>query len=307
MTDKDIHDAFQRIQPDGAAQKRMLQNILRSAKQPRPVGHSVRQYLLLAATLAIVVSITAYMGVPYFAGLWRARNQETQDGGVPEPVESGAVSLQGIIESPKYRASAEWWEFWEEYTEDRNFTGEESQGIPNDYDAYGCFDSVMRQKADEICARYDLALLGPEVGHDDPENLFASAEIGNLFGYASEKGENEYGWGYRYSCGTFFFEGTVKWTDGSITEYQLIRDRKGYFYTGIAPDMLENCGEWWDYTTENGVRLLLGLSASNGLILADTDTSFVTVNILGDLSIAFGVEREELEALAEMFDFSAVP
>ena len=299
MTDKDIHDAFARIQPDDAAQKRMLQHILQSANR-MPVRKERRQYLLLAATLAIIVSVTAYISIPYFGGLWRIQNQETG--------ETTTVSWQGILESPEYRACTEWWEFWSEYTEDRNFSGSDSAGIPNDYDAYSCYDNTMREKADELCRRYQLELLGPEVNHNDPYNLFVSAGVGNLFDTGrGAQGENQYGWGYRYPCGTFFFEGTLLWSDGSETDYQFVRSRKGYFYTAVTADMLENCEQRWEYTTENGVQLLLGLSPSSGLLLADTETSFVTVNVLGDLSRTFDMGPEELEAMAEMFNFSAVP
>ena len=44
------------------------------------------------------------------------------------------------------------------------------------------------------------------------------------------------------------------------------------------------------------------------MILADTEESFVTVNVLGDWAMGtFDISRENLEEIAEGFHFSVVP
>ena len=89
MTDREIHDAFERMKPDEAAKARMLENIL-SASQPERTVHRTgwKRTLLLAAVLAAGLSVaTAAYGTDFF-GLWSVgvRDQEIYS---PIEVEEG--------------------------------------------------------------------------------------------------------------------------------------------------------------------------------------------------------------------------
>ena len=77
---------------------------------------------------------------------------------------------------------------------------------------------------------------------------------------------------------------------------------------GVSQHRFPDDYEQWEYTTADGVPLLLALGPSKALILADTEESFVTVNVLGDWAMGtFDISREDLEEIAEGFHFSVVP
>ena len=93
-----------------------------------------------------------------------------------------------------------------------------------------------------------------------------------------------------------------------------IRDsyaRKGYFDTVTL-----NVGDLtsyqnWDYQTRHGTAVKLALGPSRSFIWADLEEGFLFVNVLtgtgGDDTFSSGaIDREELEALADSFDFSAL-
>lgn len=65
----------------------------------------------------------------------------------------------------------------------------------------------------------------------------------------------------------------------------------------------------WTYQTKSGVTVLL---ANNGttkaLILADSEKSFITVNVLGNVQTStFDVSDEMLEKMADSIDFPVIP
>lgn len=50
-----------------------------------------------------------------------------------------------------------------------------------------------------------------------------------------------------------------------------------------------------------------GQIVENAHILAETEKSYISINVLGDLSGISDVNDERLELLADAFDFSAIP
>ncbi len=321
MTDREIHDAFERMKPDEAAKARMLENIL-SASQPERTVHRTgwKRTLLLAAVLAAGLSVaTAAYGTDFF-GLWSVgvRDQEIYS---PIEVEEGVyvpgtevvdeVSMQGLMGSPEYQAAREWEDFYGTYDPDGAILAEaEGYVPPPEYEAYICYSQEMLDRLDGLCGKYGLALLGPSTGAFEEEDLFDHVETGNVCRGSREIGRHCFTWGYYYAGGSYLFEGRFVWTetDGRTADYQFNRAAKGYLST-----LFLNVGdlddyEQWEYTTADGVPLLLALGPSKGLIFADTEKSFVSVNVLGDWAMGtFDLSREDLEDMAEGFDFSAVP
>ena len=323
MTDREIHDAFERMGPDEDAKERMLENIL-SAAQPQSQRHVRRRgwrgSLLLAALLAVGMSVAAAAYGTDFFGLWSVgmRDQEIFS---PVEVEEGVyvpgtevvdeVSMQGLMDSPEGQAAREYEAFCSAYDPDGAILAETDFFLPPlDYEAYSCYTQEMVDELDRLCEKYDLALLGPSTGAFEDWELFDSVETGNVCRGSRDVGRHYFTWGYYYAGGSYMFEGSFVWNnaDGRCADYQFNCAAKGYLST-----LFLNVGdlddyEQWEYTTADGVPLLLALGPSKGLIFADTEQSFVTVNVLGDWAMGtFDLNREDLENLAAGFDFSAVP
>ncbi len=322
MTDRDIHDAFERMRPSQAAKDRMLENILSSAPllEKRRKRRGWKTSLLLAAAIAAGLSVAAAAYGTDFFGLWSVgmRDREIFS---PVEVEEGIfvpgtavvdeVSMQGLTDSPEYQAAMEWEDFCSAYDPDGAILADaEGYVPPPDYEAYLCYSQEMMDQLDRLCEKYHLELLGPSTGAFEEWELFNGAGSGNVCSGSLETGRNYMSWGYYYAGGSYFFEGRFVWTDtdGRSADYQFNCAAKGYLSTvSLNVGSLDDY-EQWEYTTADGVPLLLALGPSKALILADTEESFVTVNVLGDWAMGtFDISREDLEEIAEGFHFSVVP
>lgn len=106
-----------------------------------------------------------------------------------------------------------------------------------------------------------------------------------------------------------FFIAIISGSSFVTTDYQFSRAMKGTFQgASLNVGDLEAYKEW-NYTTKNGETVLLATDGSTkALIIAEREKSFVTVNVLGDIMRGtFGIGEEEVEKLAEAFDFSVIP
>lgn len=143
------------------------------------------------------------------------------------------------------------------------------------------------------------------------EGLYSGAGVGDFLKGTSDDAKAKYISGWFYADGSFDYDGNAVIVGSSpvTTDYQFSRVMKGTFQgTGLNVGNLEEYEEW-NYTTKNGENLLLATNGTTkALIIADKEKSFVTANVLGDiLGGSFGIGEDELEKLAEAFDFSVIP
>ncbi len=339
MQRQDIFEAYERVKPDRAAKERMLENIWALAededlmKRERKENIMKKQekrrakkvyYGAAAAAVLMLVPITAAAG--HLLGLWNlgigkqkvdipVKTVEGEDILTPEgnvqlqEQEVDMISLQGMAGSPEHMAAMEWQEFLENYDTDGKIlqeVGNAATGFEEEYGEYLCYTQEMADKIDEICEKYQLTKLNGFAESDSYEDLCAKTGSGDFFG-SSENIFVTYGNAFYYADGTFLLEGTAAVTgeNACVTDCQISRDRKGTFNGTML-----NVGDMddyrqWEYETKNGVTVLLANSDHKGLIIAETEKSFVVVNLLGDISgNSYDVSDEALEMLADTFDLS---
>ena len=338
MLRDEIYEVYENMGPDEAARKRMLKNIRSAALQKEFVKkekkrnmkkQSAKMGFRLAAGAAagcLLIGTAAY-AVYYFGlkdvGTGREKvldlsvpSEELGDAArenMPEK-EVDMISLAGVAGSPEHEADAEWQEFLENYDQDESIlaaVGNDPTGFEEEYGEYLCYSQEMADKIDEICGKYGLQKL---TGFELPENyegLCSGAGVGNILRDKAEDVKAEYASGWFYADGTFDFDGSAV-IGGSLlvtTDYQFSRAMKGTFQgKNLNVGDLEEYKEW-NYTTKNGETVLLATNGSTkALIIAEREKSFVTINVLGDIQNGtFGIGEEELEKLAEAFDFSVIP
>lgn len=317
MTDREIHDAYERMGPDAAARERMLARLLASGPEKRRRGIRTQRALLVAAVLTAGLALAAFGWV---SNILREVNFGKQELTIPKVHEDGSlehsnvevdvISMQGFVGSPEYEACAEWLDFLDGYDPDGSLlaaVGNGPTGIPTDYDAYSCYTWEMAEELDRICEKYGLALLGATLDAVEPEHLFArTGTVGICDGAGAP---NKPDWGYCYSDDTLFFEGVVTLPGPVRTiDYQFSRAVKGSLNTVALNIGAVEEYEQWMYTTQNGVPLLLANNGdSKAVIIADRESSFVVINVLGDWPEGtFDMTAEDLELFAEAFDFTAV-
>ncbi len=231
-----------------------------------------------------------------------------------EMTQQGDISLlKPLTDSPEYQACMEWENFWEEYDKDGTIlaqVGDEPNEEGYEYEAYNCYSTEMEEKIEEICAKYGLSKLSGFQILDDYDELCGKAGLGDFCIRSSENVKQDIMDCYMYDDGTFFMEGTAVIAGSSVFEasYQFSRVAKGSFvsaYLNIG-DIAQYSVQ--EYTTQKGQKVYFaGGEDTNVHIIVEREKSFVAINVLLDMSDITGVNDERLQALADAFDFAAIP
>ena len=201
------------------------------------------------------------------------------------------LSIQGIKGTPNYLANQEWLAFTNSYTH----TGGGYWESEPEYWAYSVQNQEMVDKLDEICAKYGLKIIGkPWHEHIDCNPFLTLLGIDSLL-KPNADATLSIPAGRFFPGGSFTIYGTLKLaeTDNLFT-YHCVKKDVFYDVFGYVDgdSVLER-----NYTTTDGVPLLLLESNQSGMILADREDCFFTlsVDLTGDAT---------LEQIAECFDFT---
>ena len=211
-----------------------------------------------------------------------------------DPLADGAdiISLQGYAGSPEFQAAMAWAEFQHNYDRDGSVYASVGNGpTPWDekynYNGYGIYSQEMADALEGIAAEYGLTLHGSRT----------TASIDELYDRFGKFSTAEKWRGYYFDDGTFQCDCE---TDEGV--FQIRRCMKGVLDTvGLNVKDAEEY-EQWEYTTACGETVLLALAPRHALILAESEQSFIVVNVMGGADS--GISAAELEALADSFDFS---
>ena len=215
------------------------------------------------------------------------------------PAPSDLIALQGFPESAEFRANAEWMDYLAAY----GAAVDTEARVDPRYALYNVSSETGGRALDEITARYGLRLHTSLTDFDSEDELYELLGSRPFFTNCAAIG------GYVYEDGSFQGDGTS--VAGRCYEYQFGRYVKGSFsevtlHVGNPDDYEE-----WMYTTANGVDVQLSLGPYRCVLMADLPESFVAVNLLGgtlgdSIFMPEAVTRSDLEAFAELFDFSAL-
>ena len=280
-----------------------------------------KRLAVIAAAAALAAALSGLAVAANFFGLGDLLLPEqgsvnvTDENGVVVPGEyeyKDFVSLSGWSDTPESQALAEWQAFQERYDRDGAIIGaigNAPTGFEERYGNYLVYTQEMADRLEEIIAKYNLKL------HTRMEVVLPETwplAVGDFFR------ENVTPWsGYIYENGTFRFDGGAELGAGELKgygtiEYQFSRSVKGTF-DDVALNVGDLSGfEEWGCQTTDGTPVTLGLGPRNrSLILADLGDSFILINVLtgreGDDTFSSGpIGREELEELADSFNFSAL-
>lgn len=284
---------------------------------PIRVRKSYRRLIALAAVITLLLAL----GIAAYAGGWFG----LQGLVMGKLGTSGAVSLQGLHDSPEYKASAEWWAYEEQLSESNaymdGFDYNEAQELQETYGAYGCYTREQADKLQSIADKYSLRLLSGFTSPADEKSYYEAVGTGRLLAVGGEY-YNEFIFGYLYDGGTFHFEGELHGEQDYAIPYTMTRTVKGTLntiYTVVDDiDSFEN----WEYTAADGTEVNLASGVSASFITYDSGTSFVVIhishdswtdhngdsrrNLIGDEAVSFTLQKEELERIADCFCLSAL-
>ena len=213
------------------------------------------------------------------------------------------LTLESLQSSANYKASME----IKDYVQSYNATGDVDETLSEAYRAYGCRNTEMAQKVDEICTKYGLNKVGDGISPDTTEEMFTALDVRSMVrdsGNGDVTTSNP-----SYSAdGNFEFWGatTVSGVDYPI-EYRVYRAMKQTLSTAYWE--IENTSDyqWSNYVTTAGTDVLIAVGQNNSLVLTDTGDSVVVIVVMNATTGDTQTGKATLEALANTFDLSLAP
>lgn len=290
----------------------------RQGKQKAQVKRlSVRKAWLIAAAVALTLLLVG-CAVAYVLSLQdMAFGEEVQEYYDGSSQNRTLLSLQGVEGTPGYQASKEWYEWLQTYDTDESvYHSEEafSENFGDDYYAYNLYSREMKDKVDEICAKYGLELLGKMYVDPDVE---AACQALKIQGILRPGAQAEADWGNirYYANGSFKVEGHMTltgedtpWPYAQIVSFECNRkDTFSNLYESVGP---LGSYEEWTYTTSDGVDVLMVIEkeqiSGHSFMMVDRGP-YVFLFSTYVFDDGYPMSREGLEAFAEVFDFTVEP
>ena len=218
-------------------------------------------------------------------------------------VPTAALTLESLQSSANYKASME----IKDYVQSYNATGDVDETLSEAYRAYGCRNTEMAQKVDEICTKYGLNKVGDGISPDTTEEMFTALNVRSMVrdsGNGDVTTSNP-----SYSAdGNFEFWGatTVSGVDYPI-EYRVYRAMKQTLSTAYWE--IENTSDyqWSNCVTTAGTDVLIAVGQNNSLVLTDTGDSVVVIVVMNATTGDTQTGKAALEAFANTFDLSLAP
>ena len=213
------------------------------------------------------------------------------------------LTLESLQSSANYKASME----IKDYVQSYNATGDVDETLSEAYRAYGCRNTEMAQKVDEICTKYGLNKVGNGISPDTTEEMFTALNVRSMVrdsGNGDVTTSNP-----SYSAdGNFEFWGatTVGGVDYPI-EYRAYRAMKQTLSTAYWE--IENTSDyqWSNFVTTAGTDVLIAVGQNNSLVLTDTGDSVVVIVVMNATTGDSQTGKATLEAFANTFDLSLAP
>ena len=302
MKSQVICDALNTVNPTPAQRARMraaLEAQLPAEKPHRRGAHqqkasSQRWWTIIPAAAALFAVVLLGIFV-----LGRTDKTPPSMSNVP----TAPLTLESLQSSANYKASME----IKDYVQSYNATGDVDETLSEAYRAYGCRNTEMAQKVDEICTKYGLNKVGDGISPDTTEEMFTALDVRSMVrdsGNGDVTTSNP-----SYSAdGNFEFWGatTVSGVDYPI-EYRAYRAMKQTLSTAYWE--IENTSDyqWSNAVTTAGTDVLIAVGQNNSLVLTDTGDSVVVIVAMNATTGDTQTGKAALEAFANTFDLSLAP
>ena len=280
----------------------------------------LRAAVVLAATLALLAALSATAFALNIFGLRDALLPEKQpasrldENSVPMPSKTEMVdmlSLSGYMNGPESKALLEWNNFLKGYDVEGAAAAADAlarQGKTDPslgkYSSYQVYNREMADKLEAILNKYGLRVRGEDhaiISRAEWNARLKGDFLGLVEAYA----------GWMYDDGSFSFDGEIsRQGKDEVIDLQFHRAVKGFF-----GEVLLNIGdavayEQWEYKTACGETVLLALGPDKGLVLADFEDCFVTMNILSGFEQVWmpdkgqtPLTRADMEHIADSVNF----
>ena len=302
MKSQVICDALNTVNPTPAQRARMRAALEAQLPAEKPHRRGAHQQKASSQRWWTIIPAAAALFAVVLLGIFvLGRTDKTPPSMSNVPTEP--LTLESLQSSANYKASME----IKDYVQSYNATGDVDETLSEAYRAYGCRNTEMAQKVDEICTKYGLNKVGDGISPDTTEEMFTALDVRSMVrdsGNGDVTTSNP-----SYSAdGNFEFWGatTVSGVDYPI-EYRAYRAMKQTLSTAYWE--IENTSDyqWSNYVTTAGTDVLIAAGQSNSLVLTDTGDSVVVIVVMNATTGDTQTGKATLEAFANTFDLSLAP
>lgn len=302
MKSQVICDALNTVNPTPAQIARMRAALEAQLPAEKPHRRGAHQQKVSSQRWWTIIPAAAALFAVVLLGIFvLGRTDKTPPSMSNVPTEP--LTLESLQSSANYKASME----IKDYVQSYNATGDVDETLSEAYRAYGCRNTEMAQKVDEICTKYGLNKVGNGISPDTTEEMFTALNVRSMVrdsGNGDVTTSNP-----SYSAdGNFEFWGatTVSGVDYAI-EYRAYRAMKQTLSTAYWE--IENTSDyqWSNYVTTAGTDVLIAVGQSNSLVLTDTGDSVVVIVVMNATTGDTQTGKAALEAFANTFDLSLAP
>ena len=302
MKSQVICDALNAVNPTPAQRARMRAALEAQLPAEKPHRRGAHQQKASSQRWWTIIPAAAALFAVVLLGIFvLGRTDKTPPSMSNVPTEP--LTLESLQSSANYKASME----IKDYVQSCNATGDVDETLSEAYRAYGCRNTEMAQKVDEICTKYGLNKVGDGISPDTTEEMFTALNVRSMVrdsGNGDVTTSNP-----SYSAdGNFEFWGatTVSGVDYPI-EYRVYRAMKQTLSTAYWE--IENTSDyqWSNYVTTAGTDVLIAVGQNNSLVLTDTGDSVVVIVVMNATTGDTQTGKATLEAFANTFDLSLAP
>ena len=302
MKSQVICDALNTVNPTPAQRARMRAALEAQLPAEKPHRRGAHQQKASSQRWWTIIPAAAALFAVVLLGIFvLGRTDKTPPSMSNVPTEP--LTLESLQSSANYKASME----IKDYVQSYNATGDVDETLSEAYRAYGCRNTEMAQKVDEICTKYGLNKVGDGISPDTTEEMFTALNVRSMVrdsGNGDVTTSNP-----SYSAdGNFEFWGatTVSGVDYPI-EYRVYRAMKQTLSTAYWE--IENTSDyqWSNYVTTAGTGVLIAVGQNNSLVLTDTGDSVVVIVVMNATTGDTQTGKAALEAFANTFDLSLAP
>ena len=302
MKSQVISDALNTVNPTPAQRARMRAALEAQLPAEKPHRRGAHQQKASSQRWWTIIPAAAALFAVVLLGIFvLGRTDKTPPSMSNVPTEP--LTLESLQSSANYKASME----IKDYVQSCNATGDVDETLSEAYRAYGCRNTEMAQKVDEICTKYGLNKVGNGISPDTTEEMFTALNVRSMV-KASGNGDVTTSNPSYSADGNFEFWGaiTVSGVDYPI-EYRVYRAMKQTLSTAYWE--IENTSDyqWSNYVTTAGTDVLIAVGQNNSLVLTDTGDSVVVIVVMNATTGDTQTGKAALEALANTFDLSLAP
>lgn len=239
------------------------------------------------------------------------------------------LTLAGLKGSPGFQAAQEWYTFKREYDPDHQIQMELAQNkqipeFPAEYGAYSLYSQEMKDKLDEILAKYDLKPAGAWLAFRTLDTMLGAMGLEKIQTPAEGTEVMITDGGCREN-GNFCLYLSFLLPQGEDTEVEatsgvLRWNRSDCFSDDLAA--IEDTGDWkeWNYTTASGAQVLLIRSPSDwrGWIICRREEGVLSLQLEARSDLGYNDGEKswwdyqymtdwQMERVADAIDFGIQP